>query len=415
MLYGENRMKTSKYNFDLLFLGGVFDERKIIKESKNNVQFAANVLQWNIIEGLDQLNAQPVNLLNAKFIGSFPKFYKKAFIKRRVWSHTFGAKDIDTRFLNLPIIKKYSRGWNLSKEIRRWSKKKDTRKKVIIAYSMDYSLLKAVKAAKKVNPAIRTCLIVPDLPQFMNLSSSETMSYKFLKNIESVLIEKLRRYVDSYVLLTEHMAGFLKLENEPFVVVEGMVNVKEDNKMDVEMAQRSKSKTILYTGTLNEKYGVLDLLEAFSLIDKQNYRLQICGTGETEKIIQETAKRDKRIDFLGRVSREEAVKLQKRATVLINPRSNEGEFTKYSFPSKIMEYLVSGVPTIAYKLPGMPEEYNNYLFFIENNSIRSMKDTILNVCEMNSEELKQFGALAKRFVLKEKNNIKQVMKILSMF
>lgn len=410
-------MEISNYNLDILFLGGVFDEVEILKESKSNVQFAANVLQWNIIEGLDQLNSQPAQLLNAIFIGSYPKFYKRAFIKRKEWSHTSGAKDIDVDFWNLPILKKFSRGNSLSKEIINWAGQKDERKKVIIAYAMDYSLLRAIKAAKVNNSEIITCLIVPDLPQFMNLSSTESGSYRLLKNIENYLIIKLQKFVDSYVLLTKQMADLLKLQNKPYVVVEGMVNVKENESqlMNTELEEKTSLKTILYTGTLNEKYGILNLLEAFSLIEKENYRLQICGTGEAEKKILAMAERDHRIDFRGRVSREEAVQLHKKATVLINPRNSEGEYTKYSFPSKIMEYLVSGVPTIVYKLPGMPEEYNDYFYFIEGNSIRNMTDTLLSVCEKKPMELKQFGAEARKFVLSEKNNLKQVEKILSMF
>ena len=38
----------------------------------------------------------------------------------------------------------------------------------------------------------------------------------------------------------------------------------------------------------------------------------------------------------------------------VNPRQNNEEFTKYSFPSKTMEYLASGVPVVAYKLDGIP-------------------------------------------------------------
>jgi glycosyltransferase involved in cell wall biosynthesis len=408
-------MEMKKYNLDILFLGGVFKEGEIMKQSKSNVQFAANVLQWNIIEGLDYLNEQPVNLLSAIFIGSYPKYYKKILIQRKDWSHLPGAKDKEVKFWNIPILKKFSRGWSLSKEIMIWAQQKNERKKVIIAYSMDYSILSALKSAKVSNSEIITCLVVPDLPQFMNLSSSKNYSYKLLKNIESDLISQLQKYVDSYVLLTKHMADFLKIQNKPYVVIEGMVNFKDQTTyLDRRREEQEKSrKTILYTGTLNEKYGILNLLKAFELIKDKNYRLQICGTGEAEKDIVEMAKQDNRIDFRGRVSREEAILLQKNATVLINPRNSEGEFTKYSFPSKIMEYLVSGVPTIAYSLPGMPEEYKDYMYFIKDNTVQGIANTIINVCETNPIQLKKFGEASRKFVLSEKNNIRQVEKIMN--
>ena len=64
---------------------------------------------------------------------------------------------------------------------------------------------------------------------------------------------------------------------------------------------------------------------------------------------------------MGQVSLNEARALQKTADVLVNPRLNEGEYTKYSFPSKTMEYLSTGRPVVCYKLDGIPDEYDKHL------------------------------------------------------
>jgi len=70
---------------DLLFLTGIFPKEKeteILENSKGNVQNAANVLQWNLINGLDECLGK-VSLLNAVFIGSYPKRYKKLFLEEK--------------------------------------------------------------------------------------------------------------------------------------------------------------------------------------------------------------------------------------------------------------------------------------------------------------------------------------------
>ena len=51
------------------------------------------------------------------------------------------------------------------------------------------------------------------------------------------------------------------------------------------------------------------------------------------------------------------------------------EYTKNSFPSKNMEYMVSRTPIMTTKLPGMPEKYDPYVYFIEDES----PDGIANV------------------------------------
>mgnify|MGYP003303651866 CR=1 FL=1 len=43
--------------------------------------------------------------------------------------------------------------------------------------------------------------------------------------------------------------------------------------------------------------------------------------------------------FTGKIDRSQVLALQRSATVLVNPRRNNEEYTKYSFPSKTMEYL----------------------------------------------------------------------------
>ena len=104
--------------------------------------------------------------------------------------------------------------------------------------------------------------------------------------------------------------------------------------------------------------------------------------------------------------------LQKNAVVLINPRQNNEEFTKYSFPSKNLEYLSSGVPLIAYKLDGIPNEYDDYIIYPENDSVYSLSDTITNICNLTKEERKAIGLKAKKFVLENKNNKVQAKKII---
>ncbi|MBR2471847.1 MAG: glycosyltransferase, partial [Clostridia bacterium] len=105
---------------------------------------------------------------------------------------------------------------------------------------------------------------------------------------------------------------------------------------------------------------------------------------------------------------------QSRASVLVNPRTNEGEYTKYSFPSKTMEYLAAGKPVIMHKLDGIPDEYDEYLYYINGSSAEDLKDAIVKACSKTDDELALFGAKASRWVLKEKSPSGQAKKIIRM-
>lgn len=403
-----------KENLDIAFLGGLFPkefEKEILNNSKGNIQHAANNLQWAIVSGLDDNLVSPVQVINSLYIGSFPKRYTKIWVKTQTFSHCSGAnKDINVGFSNLTGIKNFSRLLTLKPHIKRWALQKSDNRKVIIAYAMTHTCTSLLKYVKSINENIITCLIVPDLPQYMNLSSTRSKTYEMLKNIEIMKINKDLEYIDGYVLLTKHMKEALELSSRT-VVIEGIAT---DEFLNLEVETNHKSiKTILYSGGLFVKYGIIDLIKAFERLENPDYRLVICGAGDAESDIVEACNRDNRIVFKGQVNRNEVLKLQKSSTVLVNPRSNNEEYTKFSFPSKILEYLSSGTPMLAYKLDGIPNEYTDYYYCIDEVEDGIYK-ALLKMLSKSMEELESMGAKAKEFVLNQKNKTKQAAKIINL-
>ena len=98
---------------------------------------------------------------------------------------------------------------------------------------------------------------------------------------------------------------------------------------------------------------------------------------------------------------------------MVNPRKNQEEYTKYSFPSKIMEYLTSGTPVVAYKLDGIPTEYKDYIHYVEGDTCEDLAYAITSICELGAEAREEIGAKARKFVLDEKNAVSQTKKILA--
>lgn len=98
----------------------------------------------------------------------------------------------------------------------------------------------------------------------------------------------------------------------------------------------------------------------------------------------------------------------------MNPRTNDGEYTKYSFPSKTMEYLLSGKLVLMYKLDGVQDEYDQCLYYINGNDPKDIAHRIMEVCEKSQSKLDDFGEKAKQFVLENKNSVVQAKKIIDM-
>lgn len=377
---------------------------EVKQNSSNNMADAANALEHNLMEGFTANLPTPPKVINALPIGSYPQYYKKAFIKRSIF-HLCGRTDHEnTGFCNIKFIRNYFIERSVYRSLREYceSKKGEV---VLCIYSASAEFLSAAEKLKKKYPNVMVCDIIADLPGMTNLSSKKSALLQWF--IDYKAKKSLRRLeaVDCFVLLTKQMADYLHI-SKPYCVVEGIASKSQS----IERKENSK-KTILYTGTLHQKFGVMNLVNAFNQIESPDYRLVICGIGDSEKAIREATEKDSRISFLGQLPRSEVLEWQKQATVLVNPRRNNEEFTKYSFPSKTMEYLSSGIPVVAYKLDGIPDEYDAYIQYVEDDSIESLKKKLIEVCELSDEERQNLGSAGRAFVLTEKNSTIQVKKI----
>lgn len=392
---------------DILFLSGIYPEQ-LYNELTNldinsNIQFAADVLQKHIISGLDFSINNPIKLINAPYIGVFPFGSKIMHFKKTTFSHCINADDVNIQFFNIPLIRHFSI-YNSSKhEIRQWIKKHSGG--TVMAYALTLRNVCSLLYAKRLDKTIKTCMIVPDLPLYMRMSAGYL--YRFAKNIENHLIFSNLHKIDSFVLLTKHMNNIIKSKN--YCVMEGIAT-----RSTLVCKTDESVKVILYTGTLDSKYGINNLLQSFHQIKDQNVCLYICGTGDSQTEVERMVKIDDRIRYFGSVSREKALQLQSEASLLVNPRQNVGEYTKYSFPSKNLEYLSSGVPLVAYKLDGISDEYDPYIFYVRDNTVEALQETIEKVLTFSKRDRDAFGEKAREFVLNNKNEVVQAKKILDM-
>lgn len=249
--------------------------------------------------------------------------------------------------------------------------------------------------------------MITDIPEFYDMHQVSAFR-RLLRRIHCKIVYHFMKRVDRFVLLTEQMAIPLHVGSRPYLVMEGMC-ADAAAEMTVPKAQKF---SVLYTGRLNRRYGLELLLQAVKEWQDTDVELWLCGSGEMEEEIRAYAAQDSRIRFFGFLPHEEAVQLQKKATVLVNPRTNQGEYTKYSFPSKTMEYMASGRPVMMFRLDGIPGEYDPFLTYIPEESAASIRDTAESLRKLSPSELDEMGARGREFVLKNKNRNVQMRRVL---
>ena len=377
------------------------------QNSSNNMADAANALEHNLMQGLAENLSVPPKIVNVLPIGSYPQYYSELFVKKSKFKLCNRDDHENIGFCNIKFIRNCFVEKAVYDSLEAYCKKKSGNI-VIYIYSASLCFLSAVEKLKNKFPNIIVCDIIADLPGMTNLSSNKSVLLQWCIDYQAKNALNKLKCVDCFVLLTKQMASYLHI-NKPYCVVEGIASETQGLRVE-----EHNEKIILYTGTLHKKFGVMNLVSAFCKINNNEYRLVICGIGDSENEIKKIAESDHRISFLGQLPRNEVLRLQSKATVLVNPRQNNEEFTKYSFPSKTMEYLSSGIPVIAYKLDGIPDEYDQYLQYVEDDTIDGLKNKLIELCEMPYEQRQKIGNAGRSFVLKEKNSKTQVKKIVDL-
>ncbi len=234
-------------------------------------------------------------------------------------------------------------------------------------------------------------------------------SSDFLKRFNNRLFRK----TDAFILLTDEMSKRVNPDNKPYIVLEGHVDAnapqpEEQTPYELEDGKR----VIMYAGSLKRIYGIVNLVEGFIKADIPDAELRIYGDGDYRKELEQLAGQYPSVHYLEIKRNAEIVEEEQKASLLVNPRPRAPEYTKYSFPSKNMEYMASGTPTLTTKLPGMPTEYYPYVYLLEDESPDGVAAKLREIFSAPFEERKQKALSARRFVSENKSNIVQSRKIL---
>lgn len=397
----------------LLFVTGLYPHEYIddfIELSNGYIQNAPNVFQWAVIEGLHKNNVN-YEVISLPFLPSFPLNYKKIFTPNGKILLNGNEIGMMLSYCDLIAYKTFSIQRHSEIAIRKWIEKNKEYdgKLIILTYTPYPPFLQAIKSIKRDYPNIIVASIVTDLvDNMMEFKSNRSFFKRIQCNIEKRKTKVLYKYIDKFILLSLPMTEKIPEAKNKYIVIEGISAHKEyisSNPID-------DIQSILYTGTLEDFSGVGYLIRAFRKISNPNVRLIICGAGSLEIMVKEAAMEDNRIIYKGVITRKEAVLLQSKATLLINPRRPDGEITRFSFPSKTMEYLASGTPMIGYRLEGIPAEYYNYYYTIDDLSEDSLINTIEYVLSLPISELKAKAHSAYDFIINYKSAQVQVKKII---
>lgn len=388
----------------LIYLSALSSSRMIEqlhKQSGRDPGFAVQKFNRLLAQGLFE-NGNDVTILSAPPVGRHNS--------RRVW---WGTKE-ETEdglvyhympFVNLPVVRQMFLTLGTYFKVRKLTRKKQV--DAVVCDVLNAGLCAAaIKACKHTQTQVVG--VMTDMPGLM-VRFGKDQKMPFITRMATKLMKWSFDNYDKFVFLSEAM-NEVNTYQRHHIIMEGM--------SDTAMAARHKTmkaggeRVVMYAGGLHERYGLKKLVEAFMMQEDDNLRLDIYGSGPFVEDLQgKYCKEDARIRYKGVAPNKEVVEAELNASLLVNPRPTDEEFTKYSFPSKNIEYMASGTPLLTTKLPGMPEEYYPYVFLIEDESVDGYAKALKDALSHTDEELYHLGESAKSFVLNKKNYLEQAKRV----
>lgn len=374
------------------------DEEFRIKAKKGYDLASAQVSQKNLLYGIEDVSGIVCDSINGSVLPPYP-VYEDRIIEPVEWEHKQGAKDISVGYKNDKYINRMNCKKAMVRAADEWCKTRYEGNDVIVfVYSMRSAPMATACHIKERIPQAKIYLIITDLPQFMDLGQSRIKAA--LKMIDWRSIKKMQQKFDGFILYAEKMAEYLTIPAENWMLMEGSYDTSEQI-----TAVKDKKKAVMYSGKLDEQYGIKMLVDAFMSIQDSDIELWITGGGNTEAYIKECAKKDNRIKFYGFLpSRQDVLQKQAEAFLLVNMRLPSEPASGYCFPSKLFEYMATGTPVLSFDIAGIPREYLQYLLIVEKESTEALREKMQLALRLDKKELECLGNRASTFIKTKKTN-----------
>lgn len=393
----------------VLFLGSLITQESMElfnSLSKEKASVAPVNYETMLIKGLVE-NGIEVEALSVPAVAAFPNSQVKR-VKKKTEALDNGVVINWVPFINIQGLKQGSIRRNSKKMIKKWLEdNKDVKDKMVLMYSIypPYTA-PAVKLCNEAGCHLST--IITDLPEYMySWKKSKGIKGMFANRLQKQMLE-LQDKCDSYILFTEKMAKRMGVEDKPYMVSEGFSDESVYSGIDVQ--EKYGKKTVVYGGNLSKLYGIRALLDGF-MQTTGDYELHLYGAGADSGYAKECAEKDARVKFFGRVSRSEMLVALKKAHLLVINKPTSDDYSNYSFSSKILEYMTSKTPVLTTRVGGMPTEYYDSFYFIEDETPSGIAKAIESTLSSSEKELSEMGERAYTFATREKNYKKQCERI----
>lgn len=309
--------------------------------------------------------------------------------------------------LNIKAIKNiveavYTYFWVL-----KWAKRHQGDELKVLVYNIyDPPVNILYQACKRINAKLYVILYdlgVP--PKRLGLSKLTMLSYRISERAAKKYIPKL----DGRIVINESIIKHYAPGKDYILVDGGISNEVIANLFPLRESQ-DEYYTFVCAGMLWDQNGTKLILDAMKVNTNDKIRVIFAGKGIDVPLIEEVAKKDNRIKYVGMLSMQELFKVYEGSDVLMNLRIEEE--IDFHFPSKLLEFLVMGKKVLSTDIAHAGRDYGEYIQILSDVTPEGLSKAMDEITKISKRDLYENGKKSRQFMLENRNWEKRTEEIL---
>lgn len=376
----------------LAFVGGLAPD----EIGAGNIAFsqAGNQCQMNLIKSIHQAGINVSGIIARYPVPLFPRG-KMLWVKGTPLSICDVGAVHFAPFVNLPFLREVTISLSVINALRSWSRTipKES-EKVVLMYNLTCPPGIAVAGgARLIGAKAAACIHDIHVP-------GKTCSDNAATRLKFMLQKQAIPLFDGLMVASKDIVNDFAPDITWILFPPGVDRAVLSQFSSIERHSSASRKQFIMVaaGALSEINGIREIIGAMRYLDGEHYCLRIAGRGPLEPYVRQAALRDRRIEYCGYLSHEETLNLYKTADILINMRLTSTFNARYFFPSKLVEYMATGVPVVSTELDQIKGECDRMLFLIKDETSEALANMIAYVESLNREERVRVGTFAAEWV-----------------
>ncbi len=360
---------------------------------------SGNMVQDGLVCGLKARGAE-VEIFSAQPRPSYPRD-RKIFYRGRKIDYR-GMKMHLVPFFNILVIKTICIILCETGAIIAWALRNRGKQRILLVYNTFTPPLAIVWLLGKITRSRSAALLYDQgmPPRELHLSPLKRFIYRLVEINAKFFIPRIdRRIVINEAVGRDYGGG------KDFLVVDGGISHNIlDRLFELETPPQTQNRpmTFLLAGLISPINGTRLLGEALAIARDPRIRVVVAGNGHDLPYIEELCAREpERVSYAGSLNLDELFELYARTDVLLNLRVLS-EADKYLFPSKFLEYLTVGKPTVTTPAGHIEREYGAYCFVMKDCTAQTLAQTFDQLLETPTGELSDRGRKARKFMVENR-------------